>query len=126
MGGGAGDGVEVGGPGDELEKELGSIGAITQEGYQGKGVSVEGCAAWCNTFSPSWEPLRRADGSEWKMAEVLSYDLFESALVRIAKRKAAGANRVTLDALVQAPEWVRRRVYEGLAEFASSGLFPPK
>ena len=60
------------------------------------------------------------------MAEVMSYELFESALARIAKRKAAGANRVTLDALVQAPEWVRRGVHEGLAEFATSGVFPPK
>ncbi len=124
--GDAEDGEEIAGPGEAFTEELGRIGAITQEGYQGDGVLVEGFAAWCNTFLPSWEPLRRADGAEWKLAEVMSYELFESALARIAKRKAAGANRVTLDALVQAPEWVRRGVHEGLAEFATSGVFPPK
>ena len=98
------DGEEVVGPGEDFTGELGRIGVITQEGYQGDGVLVEGFAAWCNTFLPSWEPLRRADGAECKMADVLSYERFEFALARIAKRKAAGANRVTLDALVQAPE----------------------
>ena len=120
------DGEEIAGPGDAFTQELGRIGTITQEAYQGDGVLVEGFAAWCNAFLPRWETLRMADGAEWKLEDAMTYELFESALARIAKRKAAGANRVTLDALVQAPEWVRRCVHAGLAEFASSGVFPAK
>jgi hypothetical protein len=50
--GDAEDGEEIAGPGEAFTEELGRIGAITQEGYQGDGVLVEAFAAWCNTFLP--------------------------------------------------------------------------
>ena len=40
------------------------------------------------------------------------------------KRKAAGANLITVDALLQAPKWVLKMFYNGLIVAARERVFP--
>jgi hypothetical protein len=55
-----------------------------------------------------WDELRTEEDEEWTVERVVTFELFQEVLSRMARvRKAAGAGGVRLEALSAAPQWVQ-------------------
>ena len=108
-------------------KVLQAIGELGQVSFQGDGVAPVAFAAWCAQWMQKWDELRTEEDEEWTVERVVTFELFQEVLSRMARvRKAAGAGGVRLEALSAAPQWVQRRFWQGMLRCVREGAFPPE
>ena len=128
------DGEQVPGPGEAFRKEGGAIGALRQTDFCGSGVCPAVFEAWCELWLQRWPELAATRASEsqqvpwgdvkWRIESELTYERFNDALRQAAAGKAAGLNQITVELLLEAPEWLREIYYEGVRACALQKEFP--
>ena len=111
----------------EVPVALGQIGSDQQVRFYGEGVCISAFQAFADCFCAEWPAVRMADSDEqWSLGAALGYKAFKSALHRMRRRKAVGADGLGVDMLLApgVPEEVLQLYFQGLRCCALQKEFP--
>jgi hypothetical protein len=89
-----------------------------------KGFVQAGFDAWLDMFVGKFETVKGLDGLDWEVRKELTFDVF-NGVVDSMPVKAVGAGGFSIVLLKQAPERVRRVVWEAMVGDATRATFDP-